>query len=351
VILGSVVFVGSEVGSFGDFSARGSFSSAFSATPTSIACMDVLGRSVMDRVTTNLLESGVGSISLICESGLGCRARIPDGPAIDRSFFAGSTQFFNLVEKKVNDQINLGASVVLLLGLDAYLEFEFGDVLEFHRDRGQVVTRLRDADGPLHFWLIDGARARKASLSCASVLQGRSASRLQYRLRGYSNRLRTPHHLRQLVRDSFASRCRLKPAGTQVKPGVWIDEGASVQRAARLVAPAYIGKNTRVETGALITRGSHIEANCTVSAGTVIDDASVFSNTYLGPGLEISHAVVERHRLMHLRRNVAVDVGDPTLIGATQAVSYGHTFSVDPADLLLAARQGDEQFVAQQRAS
>jgi NDP-sugar pyrophosphorylase family protein len=156
--------------------------------------------------------------------------------------------------------------------------------------------------------------------------------------------LRTPRDLRQLVKDSFESRCRLQPAGKQHKPGVWIDEGASVHRMARLVAPAYVGRNSQVEAGALITRGSNIEAGCSVAGGTVVEDASILRNTYVGPGLEISQAVVERGRFMHLRRNVAVTIADPSLIGAIEPQSRETPFMFDTVVVPAGVRARNESY-------
>jgi hypothetical protein len=350
VNLGAVVLIGSDNVS-GDFPSKGLFAAPSDLTPGSIATTEILGRTILDRVTTSLLQAGVHSISLICQSRLASSQALPHGDAITRSFFSDSSEFFDLVEERVSDQIEKGASVVLLVKLESYLEFEFGDVLEFHRDRGQVVTRVRDAEGPLNFWLIDSARARTASLSCASVLMGRSTSRLQYRLRGYSNRLRSAQDLRRLVADGFHSRCGLQPAGKQVKPGIWIDSGASVDRLARLVAPVYIGRNSHVEGGALITRGSNIEAGCSVGGGTVIEDASILQNTFVGQGLEVSHAVVERGRLIHMKRNVAVTVADASLIGATRPLDSGSAFVVNPVVMPVAARTPAERYAVPDRLS
>ena len=145
-----------------------------------------------------------------------------------------------------------------------------------------------------------------------------------YLTTGYVNRLADARDLRRLVADAFQGRCAIRPRGREVKPGVWIDDGARVHRSARIVAPAYIGRGTRVRAAALVTRFSNLERRCLVDYGTAIEDSSVLPYTHVGRGLDVAHAVVEGSRLVNLSRNVAVTIRDANLIGPT--VSRRHWF-------------------------
>jgi NDP-sugar pyrophosphorylase family protein len=138
-----------------------------------------------------------------------------------------------------------------------------------------------------------------------------------YLTSGYVNRLNDARDLRRLAVDAFLGRCAIRPRGREIKPGVWIDDGARVHRSARIVAPAYIGRGTRVRASALITRCSNVERRCLVDYGTAIEDSSMLPYTYVGRGLDLAHSVCDGSRLVNLARNVAVTVEDAKIIGRT----------------------------------
>ena len=77
-----------------------------------------------------------------------------------------------------------------------------------------------------------------------------------------------------------------------------------------MVAPAYIGRGTRIAAQCLVTRGSSVESNCQVDYGTVVEDSSILSNSYVGIGLDLSHSVVDGNNLLNLERKIVVDFGD-----------------------------------------
>jgi UDP-3-O-[3-hydroxymyristoyl] glucosamine N-acyltransferase len=62
--------------------------------------------------------------------------------------------------------------------------------------------------------------------------------------------------------------------GREIKPRVWVDDGAQLHRRARVVAPAYIGRASSVREDTLITRFSNVESFCEVDYGTAIEDDS-----------------------------------------------------------------------------
>jgi hypothetical protein len=217
-----------------------------------------------------------------------------------------------------------GIARVLVLRLGAYAEVDFADLLQFHSDTGAAVTRVCDAEGPLDIWVLDAVpgtrRGLSLDLSSDASLPG------AYRTLGYVNRLTGAQDLRRLAVDAFSGRCAIRPRGRQMKPGVWIDEGARVHRSARIVAPAYIGQGARVRASALITRFSNVERRCVVDCGTAIENSSVLPFTRVGPGLDVAHSVIESDRLMNLSRNVVVTIEDPKLFGRT--ASRQHWFGL-----------------------
>ena len=87
-----------------------------------------------------------------------------------------------------------------------------------------------------------------------------------------------------------------------------------MERSARIVAPAFIGRNCKVGDQCLITRGSNIESNSEVDYGTVVEDSSVLSNTYVGIGLDLSHSIVDGDNLLNLQHEVTLKITDPVVL-------------------------------------
>ena len=96
-----------------------------------------------------------------------------------------------------------------------------------------------------------------------------------------------------------------------------MDDGARRHRTARIVAPAYLGRDARMGRSAVVARFSNVERNCHVEEGTVVDSASVLSYTTLGRGLDVSNAVVHGNEFVDLGRNLAIRIDDPSLIRDT----------------------------------
>ena len=106
----------------------------------------------------------------------------------------------------------------------------------------------------------------------------------------------------------------MRPLGHEIKPGIWIDEGAEIDRQARIVAPAYIGRGSKVREDTLITRFSSIEKDCYIDCGTVIEDSSILENTQIGIWLEVRHAVANGNNLLSLEHQVVLEISDPCVM-------------------------------------
>jgi len=195
--------------------------------------------------------------------------------------------------------------------LGAYAEIDLKEFLQFHREQRQIVTRACDREGTLDAWVIDISLVSEA-MDVPTAL--RTAGPIQYFVNGYVNRLQHPRDLRRLVVDSFSNRCRLRPTGVEIRPGVWIEEGAQVHRDARIVAPAFIGRGTRIGEQCLITRSSNVESSCQIDYGTVVEDSSILSNSYVGIGLDLSHSIVDGSNLINLERDVTLEISDACVI-------------------------------------
>jgi NDP-sugar pyrophosphorylase family protein len=283
-----------------------------------LVCVEVLGLSVVARLIEELWHAGIGMVSVLgnisnSSFGFDSAARLEPRsiqPCSPKEAWQGATQ--QLLTHKES-----GAEAILVVRAGAYVDLDLKDFFQFHREHGQAVTRVFDQEGPLDIWIVDPEKIwdpaeLSDSKNILSVL--RAAEPVQYLVRGYVNRLQHPRDLRRLVVDSLSSRSRLRPLGTESRPGVWIDESAQLHRDARIVAPAFVGRGARIAEQCLITRCSNVESNCQIDYGTVVEDSSILSNSYVGIGLDLSHSIVDGNNLLNLERGVTMEIADPCVI-------------------------------------
>lgn len=314
-MVGAIVIVASDLDEGGDSvsahktTGDGGAGSLRLGQRVPLVCVEILGRSTVERALEDLHRGGIETISLFTNSSLG-------------PFHGGISHLANLPSYRMDDvwsgaKLKLaeyrerGIDTVVIVRVDAYAELEIADALQFHREQHEALTRVFNADGPLDIWILDAASLNLAADLLTSL---RAAEPVRYLVRGYVNRLERPRDLRQLVVDALTFRCRLHPEGAEVRPGVWLEEGAQVHRGARIVAPAFIGRNAKIAEQCLITRCSDVETNCHVDYGTVVEDSSILSNTYVGIGLDLSHSLVDGNNLINLEHDVTMEIADPGVI-------------------------------------
>jgi NDP-sugar pyrophosphorylase family protein len=204
-----------------------------------------------------------------------------------------------------------GCDAVLIARCGEYFELDISDMLAFHREHELEATRAFVEDGALDVWIVDASAVPGYSWVFSSSACAGSAA---YHSQAYANRLESACDFRRLVLDAFHSRCRLRPEGAEVKPGVWVCEGAQIERSARIVAPAFIGPNTQISEECLVTRGSNVESNSHIDFGTAVENSSILPNTYVGIGLDLSHSVVDGKNLFNLQHNVSLEITDPVVL-------------------------------------
>jgi hypothetical protein len=243
-----------------------------------------------------------------------------------------STEFQNVdlrVVADVGSAVNQTFSQYLSDGIEhaffvpanTYTETDLLDLFYFHREGGRAATRaFVDADVPLDLWVVDCAKGQQFDLD--SVL-GEARGAASYFIREYASRLSHPRDLRRLASDALRGNCGIRPFGAEVKPGIWMGEGAEVHRRARIVAPAYLGCGSKVKEDTLITRLSSIERGCCVDYGTVVEDSSILADTHVGIWLDVCHSVAKANKLFNLEHNVILEISDPSIMRAARAVREG----------------------------
>jgi len=258
---------------------------------TPFACMNVLGRSVVARLTDQWKGSGISAMSVFVTQ------RVPSAGSLWRH-----------AAERLSEYQRQGLNAVLLAQVGAYAEIDVEDMCSVHEKSGKGVTRAFDGDGPLNLWVVDPKRFLERESLFDALYAERHAD---YQVRGYVNRLGTLQDVRSLVTDGLSRRCHFQPQGHEVKPGIWMDASAQVERSARVVAPAFIGRDARIADECLITRGTNIESDSIVDFGTAVEDSSVLSGSYVGIGLDLSHSIVDGNTLFNFCHNVTLRISDP----------------------------------------
>ena len=271
--------------------------------------IDVLGKPVVDHIADRLRRGGVDSITLVTSYPTSGKPR--RGMNIVN---AAPEQLWRSAETVFNLYAQTGAEIVLAIRVGAYLEIDLDSLLHFHHDRKNRVTRVVGSDREsLDFAVIDASRRNDAAYLFRTQLQQTRLPADEFEFRGYCNSLRDISDLRRLTQDALMLDCEIRPDGNEVKPGVWVGEGANIAKDARLVAPCFVGAGAKVHAGAVITRMSSVERNAEIDLGTMVENSSVLPLSYIGPGLDIAHSIVGYSKVANLPRNATVAICDPKL--------------------------------------
>jgi hypothetical protein len=324
VELGTIIITGQSHGN-GSQSVRanGKLSRVVSGN-SSLILSDILGQSVLQRTINRLRDAGMGLISVFNHENR-----------------VGKSQP-EAWEKAVLDYARSGVERILLLSLGAYSEVDFNDLLGFHTANGCVVTNVSDDEGPLGLSVVD-AKAVDSEALVRNRLSALASCSSSYEFPGYCNRLDTAADYRRLALHGLTGLCQLKPRGREIGPGIWIGDGARINKSARILGPAYVGAGSRLRPGVFVAGGSSIERNCDIDCGTVIENSSILPRTYLGPGLHVSQSLVNGSRLTHLGRNLEVELAETNLLGWTgnrasrrllETLGSLFTFGTEPAPTL-----------------
>jgi len=291
----------------------------------SLECVEVAGCSLAERMIERFAAVNLETVCLLVESEtLAPRFR---GKFANLEVRAVS-EVNAAIREALSGYSQQGIDHAFISSANAYVETDLLYLFCFHREARQAVTKTIDREGPLGLWVVDCAKTQ--ALPMENFLEDAGQNRnSEYFIREYVKRLNHPGDLRQFASDMLRGRCRTGPCGREVRPGVWLDEEAEIHRRARIVAPAYIGCESKVQADALITRFSNIERDCCIECGTVVEDSSVLANTSVGIWLDLCHAVVSGNMLLNLEREVLIEIPDPRVLRPTIA---GRKFVPKPSE-------------------
>ncbi|MGH2556051.1 MAG: mannose-1-phosphate guanyltransferase, partial [Actinomycetota bacterium] len=83
--------------------------------------------------------------------------------------------------------------------------------------------------------------------------------------------------------------------GFEVKPGVWLGEGAELDPDAEVSGPAFIGENARVEAGAALREHTVLGRGVSVRSGAFLHRCVVHDYVYVGPAASLRGCVVGKN--------------------------------------------------------
>ena len=103
--------------------------------------------------------------------------------------------------------------------------------------------------------------------------------------------------------------------GRHAAPGVWLSRNVALHPTAQLVPPVYIGADTQVGAGVRLGPDVAIGNGCVLDSRAALANAVIFPGSYVGEGLVLTDAIVDKNHLIHTRRRKVVAVTDNFILG------------------------------------
>jgi carbonic anhydrase/acetyltransferase-like protein (isoleucine patch superfamily) len=265
---------------------------------------------MIDRLTL----SGIQPITILAEEN-SFPWPSPQIPGDANWLSVSSDSFWRTGESVFNQMSQSGAELVVIARIGSYAEIEFDQLVQFHLEKHCRVSQVVHIEQPLEVFAVSASRRNDAASLFRSQLSRCRSNCPPFVQTGYFNRLADTRDLRQLAIDILTLKTETKPAGEQIKPGVWIGPRARIEKDARILAPAFIGPSARIGSGAVVTRCTTVERRAHVDCGTVVENSTVLPYSYVGAGLDLSHSVAGMGQIANLRRDATVEISDQQLIG------------------------------------
>jgi mannose-1-phosphate guanylyltransferase/phosphomannomutase len=118
--------------------------------------------------------------------------------------------------------------------------------------------------------------------------------------------------------DILDGKVEVDVAGFELRPGVWIGKGSSIDPSARIDSPAFVGENCTIDEDVVIGAYTTLGANAQVAPRAELQRSVIGENSYLGPATRVEGAVLGRS--CDLRVGARIEpgavVGEGCLVGA-----------------------------------
>ncbi len=139
-----------------------------------------------------------------------------------------------------------------------------------------------------------------------------------YVAQGYWEDVGTTEAYLRAHQDILDRKVQVDIGGFEIRPGVWVGKGCTIDPAARIEGPAAIADNCTIGASVVLGEYSTLGSNVRVADGAEVRRSVVHDNAYLGPGVRIAGAVIGRS--CDLRRGATCDpgsvLGEGCLVGS-----------------------------------
>jgi hypothetical protein len=290
--------------------------------PMPPALLEVAGKSALQRTLERLHHLGLQQIKVVADSDL------PPGHSLNgdaKNYLSTIRErFWRTAETSFNDLAQEGAELVLLINLGGYAEVDYEKLIQFHLNHQARASQVVQGSQALEIFCISASRRNDAASLFRSRLEKCRIDCPLFEHAGYYNPLQNARDLRQFAIDILTLKTQTQPGGIQVRPGVWMERRARIEKGARVLAPAFIGAFAKIRTHAVITRCSCVEHHAQVDLGTVVENSTILSYCRVGAGLDVAHSVVGPMTLANLRRDATIEIADPKLVSYRPAALGRH---------------------------
>jgi mannose-1-phosphate guanylyltransferase/phosphomannomutase len=124
---------------------------------------------------------------------------------------------------------------------------------------------------------------------------------------GYWEDVGTTAAYLQAHEDILDGKVQVDVAGFELRPGVWVGKGSSVDPLAQIESPVFIGENCTIDRGAVLGSYTTLGANVRVAERAEVRRAVIGENSYVGPVARVEGAVLGRS--CDLRVGARIDPG------------------------------------------
>ncbi len=125
-----------------------------------------------------------------------------------------------------------------------------------------------------------------------------------------------PDYLRS-TGDLLSGQCNLPLSGTQIRPGLWVEEDVTIAPDARIDGPVFLGRGVRINAGVTIHGPTVIRDDTIVDTRATIDRSIIWRNCYIGERAELRGAILSKQCSVKARAMLfeGTVIGDDTTIG------------------------------------
>ncbi|MGH9099321.1 MAG: sugar phosphate nucleotidyltransferase [Acidimicrobiales bacterium] len=139
-----------------------------------------------------------------------------------------------------------------------------------------------------------------------------------YVAEGYWEDVGTTEAYLRAHQDLLDAKVEVDIGGFEIRPGVWVGKGCTIDPTATIEGPAVVADNCTIGANVVLGEYSTLGSNARIADGAEVRRSVVHDNAYFGPGVRVAGAVIGRS--CDLRRGATCEpgsvLGEGCLVGA-----------------------------------